>query len=370
MICFSCKAETVDGSTYCGDCGSQLKCKNCNHIFTKKVNFCSSCGESLSINANSSEKLNRISFKETKNVRTFDAEFSDKLGSDMTSVLGEVVANKIINRNEIAGNGFSGESKIVDVEAKDITKNRELPVSSVLPTDSIFNTSTDDWSLIETRLKAKNVTDFGKRLVLLYVFLRGESDLPVTTQNVAKMLGNFNISNGSVNRYRGNKSVFTINDKYVLLTKKGKEDAKMLLDEVLDDGVENLFDIGNRGAVQTRSVKRRNYENLDLGLNEEKRKGLKAFVEEKSPQNQHDIIQVLAFWYTNKNGIDEFDLNVLYSLCILAGIKPPKDLGGIASKLKSKSRWISPSRGLFRVHSAGNDYVKLDLPKANVKSEN
>ena len=96
LICSFCKTPAVSNAIFCYQCGQQLKCKSCQAVLVEGANHCISCGVPLADGSpNSRVILNSIRFKENKDERSYELEFTNDVGKEIKEVVVDLLKNKL-----------------------------------------------------------------------------------------------------------------------------------------------------------------------------------------------------------------------------------------------------------------------------------
>lgn len=111
----------------------------------------------------------------------------------------------------------------------------------------------------------------------------------------------------------------------------------------------------------TGKTKTRNYQIVDLGLDEPARKKLREFVSEKQPSTQNDQVAVIGVFLKQNLGKDRFTVDEIFSGFRVAGFKTPKNLTAVFNNME-KAGIALHDRGEVVINYMTEDYVKFNLP--------
>lgn len=215
---------------------------------------------------------NTLSYNEDRNSRRFEASLTDSAIHGLGDVLGGFFAQRGVGRSTPPG----GVRTIVSDTIIDETK--QLPASVVgVPEQhepqaapsmnaaltgnserdrllKVFALEGELLELADNRLKAKNASDYYKRLTYLFIYaqeiLLGRSSTPRT--ELATVLKAAKVYDSNCRAWLGQRKGFTVDaeDRLKLIT-GAKEQAVKTLDEALDTSIEDVWN------PDTRTVKAR-----------------------------------------------------------------------------------------------------------------
>ena len=97
VICSSCGTPALDKALYCYNCGNQLRCKGCHEAIVEGAKHCIACGLAIS-ESNSpavQKQINSIKFKENKDERFYEIEFTNDVGKEIKDVVADLLKNKV-----------------------------------------------------------------------------------------------------------------------------------------------------------------------------------------------------------------------------------------------------------------------------------
>jgi len=96
VTCSFCKTPAVANAIFCHQCGNQLKCKFCQELLVEGANNCVTCGEPITASSASTRViLNSIRFKENKDERSYELEFTNDVGKEIKEVVADLLKNKL-----------------------------------------------------------------------------------------------------------------------------------------------------------------------------------------------------------------------------------------------------------------------------------
>lgn len=280
--CPSCNNAISDRAIFCGACSKQARCKACHELLESNARACVICGtllgEGQPANGHPQENFagskNTFFLKETSNTRTVEVSFSDSAIVNLGDVLGYVASTRLgkrktatdQNSSQLLLPGASLDLDAVDVEEPSSVISRVPEPSVNLQTTGergqlreVFAQDGERLVLDNLRLKASGQLDAGRRLVYLFLYtheLDGHQQVSRDAINeVLKDVGLFdsNISNWistSPDLRESNEN----GQSMFRLRKTGRDEAKRVLAEVLDDKVLDTWTLSDRSRTKAKSV--------------------------------------------------------------------------------------------------------------------
>ncbi|MBC6697172.1 zinc ribbon domain-containing protein [Hymenobacter puniceus] len=273
--CPFCPTQLPTKAHFCSQCGSSVRCVGCKEPLEKDAKACIYCGTKIESQVDSTEAIplnhNVFEFDEGPRHRRFKAVFSDEVGNNLGHALGIVLAGRSLNipranskksssdfeaQGSLFNNNISQTEDIInklpsiqeDVKAEDVT-NAEHPIRNIF---SIIN---GEIILSETRLKAKGKLDFAQRLtyLLLSYYKLNKSD-QVAKADLVSFLTKLNIHDSHWGSWikGNNKDFYHSQDDNISLIKPGNDLTSIFLKEVLDDSIENTWDLNNAARNKKR----------------------------------------------------------------------------------------------------------------------
>jgi hypothetical protein len=188
MNCPNCGDTLSERGNFCKSCGAQARCISCKAVLETGAAACVECGTKLGagpqnghpVPASTAPQRNKITFREDRNSRSFDADFSDVTMQSVGDVLVEYFENRSASQRQGNPRLFSHDvlepaakslaaplgGAAVSVEAE-VTPNLSDELKNAL---KFFRPKGKELELIENRLKAKNGMDFVRRLTYFFLY--------------------------------------------------------------------------------------------------------------------------------------------------------------------------------------------------------
>ncbi len=269
MNCPNCSEPLSERGCFCRSCGSQARCRQCREVLESGAVACVECGTRLvegssgpipqSVDGLSAQR-NTISYQEDRNSKTFSASLTDNAIQHLGNALTEL-------SDFLRGNSKPAQVRHIpqrDREVIEHPKELSLPAAgeeSVPPSPqsdgarvlNIFRANGSMLDLIDNRLKAKNGSDYLRRLTYLFLYaheLHGRSSTPKTELIAVLKEGKIWDSNAST--WLKKKKGFKVDgDDRVELIGAGRDEAKKALNDALDSNVADEWN------PDTKTVKQR-----------------------------------------------------------------------------------------------------------------
>lgn len=378
--CPSCSNSVSQNAKFCGKCGFQLKCSNCEAPILAGNSFCENCGTEVIKKGNTSSP-NKIKFHENSEGRSFEAEFSDEVGKDITGSLGDLLTARQLalsngDSKEFDNSNFQPikqsqekDENIEDVsfeETKEITPKLNTTSYPSLQSVVIKNRPANEaeWIVVYSFY----ASSFGKNIFTRQDIIDLYAETNRKTESRMKNLTpyiNSVIRADSINPINNNGD-FSILDK-------GIERAIEIVNRTSSSPNKSLKSKPNskptktegRNARKTSSTKK-GFSVLDLGLDESKRQDLRSFFTEKSPKSQEDIVLVLGYWLQNNAKLSGFGTDEIYTAIQIVSAKTPSALGQVLINIKNAGKSTKDKTSkLYNLNHIGEDYVKFELPKGS-----
>lgn len=127
--CPSCSKLLLEKANFCGRCKTQIKCLICKEEIGIEDLCCESCGADIKRRSmDGNQALNKIRY----DGKTFDAEFTDTVGKDVTETFGQIfMANQkrlidnSLSKPENIKNISKEDEETIDIEGEEITLNEK-----------------------------------------------------------------------------------------------------------------------------------------------------------------------------------------------------------------------------------------------------
>ncbi|MBE8987012.1 zinc ribbon domain-containing protein [Nostoc sp. LEGE 12450] len=274
QTCPSCQHPSPIIGFYCSNCPQQIRCKNCREMLLSGAKGCVMCGTPIGEGhnglASSNEGslppvMNTLKFIETSkgHSREIEAVLSNEVGISW----GGAAIAAIVGGQMTPGKPPNGRSVIRDLsnaEPQQLSlfndesgdENNKSTIDTVaqlaaahgIDADKlkhIFRHNGEQLQLMETRLKAGNRLDAGRRLtylVLLYSLdVDGREEIPRNELNdILKRVGLYD--NNAIT-WIGKSADLIVERDMVGLRLSGQEQARKVLAEVLDDKITGKWNL-------------------------------------------------------------------------------------------------------------------------------
>lgn len=280
MQCLYCNQNLSERGLFCPSCGKQVRCRECRDVLEPNASACVMCGNPVD-QGNSSANyahngqnlaLNSIRFKETDKERTFDANLTDHAVSEVSQALGQFMAidlrqgarkRQIVtlpNENiitqpptELPLLQLDDNRSAAERQPEQVTIDQS---SQALKHDSdddklrrVFRYDGAQIRLDETRLKAISKRDAVRRVTFLFLYahdLKGHYQIERSALN--KVLQDASLYDSNARAWIKTCTDLTIENEKITIRLTGKEQAKQILNEVLDPNVPNEWTLGTRST--------------------------------------------------------------------------------------------------------------------------
>jgi len=248
--CPSCAKELKETASFCGKCKTQVKCLNCKESITLDDECCESCGKDIEKRNSNIGAINKIRFDGT----SFEAEFTDNVGKDVTATLGQIL---IANQGAFSSKQLAkptsiktSDSETIDINAEDVTEVTPLKKKTIPTVNNniatIFRETGDRLELIETRIKASGKGNYTARLtylIVLYYQLKGEK---AKKASIISLLDFCSLYDSNFRTwFPKQKADFLVQDGLVELRPAGKQKAQNFLSDVFDDNAIDQWGLGD-----------------------------------------------------------------------------------------------------------------------------
>ena len=258
MNCPNCSEPISERGCFCKSCGSQTRCRQCREILESGAVACVECGARVGEGSNGaktqsvgalSAQRNTISYQEDRNSRTFSASLTDNAIQGLGDALSDFFGQR--------GNSKAAAIRPVPQRAPEVSEHpKELPAPAAngeepsirsrpqLQNDrtrvlNIFRANGSTLDLIDNRLKAKNGSDYLRRLTYLFLYaheLHERSSTPKA--ELIAVLKEGKIWDSNASSWLKKKKGFKVDgDDRVELIGAGRDEAKKALDDALDSNV-------------------------------------------------------------------------------------------------------------------------------------
>lgn len=259
MNCPLCSEPLAERGFFCKACAGQIRCKNCRELLEPAAIACVECGTKIGesmANAEQPELViagalpphrNTLSYQETRTNRTFHASLTDTAIQGLGEVFGDFFLPRGTPRNQThprriagdtlalppAGGTLASGNGHVETTTPDPAPIAENDKDRIL---RLFHSEGEALELKDNRLKAKNQSDFVRKLTYLFLYAHELHGRPTasydalrTVEQVAK------VWDANTRFWLAKKVGFNMDgEKNLKLTAPGREDAIKALNEALD----------------------------------------------------------------------------------------------------------------------------------------
>lgn len=260
MNCPYCQSELPSKGFFCTSCAKQVKCRKCSEDLLANSKVCVMCGEEVGNIISSSASMNTIKFSENRGGRTFEASFTDTVGSNISETFGLFFANKMIAKSSKDASQDNQE-EVLDTEYEDAIETKTLPINSDLDLlNNLFSIENDRIILANSNIKAHSKLDFGKRLSCLLLYFQKLRNIEKTPRNeLTATLKNASVEDANLRNWIAkNNLIKSANDEVEILL-PGIDFAKQVMQEFLNSEIEGKWKLGTksgRGRKPAKSKKK------------------------------------------------------------------------------------------------------------------
>lgn len=363
MKCKYCSTRMRKKDRFCSFCGKITRCLSCNQKLQRNAVACYVCGSKVSgAQNNIAENLNRVEFHEDLESRSLVTDFTDKTASELGSIIGGVISSKLKKRSKIDPIELNTvERQEVSLEAPELPAQKQNPdivdinfVNSEI--EKLFVNKNDEWHLGESRLKAKNLKDHGRRILLLFLLLGDRKSFPIDSKLLNSLLKRCAVYDGGVRSYMSSNNDYHIIDGNYELTFPGKEEAERILEEVFDSSLENTWVPGkNRSKKNSGGSK---YKVVDIPINGDGKLELKKRYDSLKKKTYVSTIMVIINFFMEKKSLEGMNVNEIHSAYRKIGETSPSDIRGTIAQGEKKGFLEGVKRGVFKITSIGKEELK------------
>lgn len=256
--CFNCDSALVQTGFFCGECFTQVRCKNpnCKSLLLQGAKGCIECGTPIEVKfttaapiTQSGPQQNTIIFKQTGSKKYLKASFSDEVGGVLAGIAGNFVgvgSSQAKNpfaasRTQIPLRELGGKSVKASVSKSEVIEDAVIinpdEYSSILL--MLIKENEGKLEITNSKLKDSGVIDKGIRmtLVLLYAYeLIGKKS--VERAVILEEISKHKLDNNHFKSWLRNGKELMVNNDQVELSFPGREKAEAVLREVADSTVE------------------------------------------------------------------------------------------------------------------------------------
>ncbi|RZK45013.1 MAG: zinc ribbon domain-containing protein [Hymenobacter sp.] len=264
--CFSCDKPISEKARFCGKCGTNVRCKNCNEDLQKGDMMCEACGQEVVVrqDQNIAVVLNHIKYEDAKKGISLDARITDNFGANAAAVVGMLRGGQMpapIRLSNRSPKAIPGQEELFDpAEVVNDEPNKtpatlgplapsnppEETANTGKPLHSLFEQRDEEWVLVNPFLKAKSKADFVKRATCLFLQFQHDNGIKaVPRAEVIKLLQNCSAYDTNARDWFAKEKALlraTPNDLSLLLP--GNQYVNKVMQEVLDDAIVNSWEVG------------------------------------------------------------------------------------------------------------------------------
>lgn len=263
MNCPLCGDALAERGFFCKVCAAQVRCKTCREVLEPNAAACVECGtrvgqspsgdpaHAISAIVGSLEPhRNTLNYEETRNNRTFSASLTD------TAVqgLGEILGDFFVQRGSVRTQSQPSKLLVKDLALPPVTsqatngggshepaahQSDEKPTGDINRIAKIFAANGEALELTDNRLKAKNQSDFVRRLTYLFLYaheLNGRQS--ENYDNLRTILQVAKVWDANTRTWLAKRNGFTVDpDNRFKLNAPGREAAIAALNDALNPEV-------------------------------------------------------------------------------------------------------------------------------------
>lgn len=292
--CPFCNTSLPSRAIFCKSCTKQVRCKTCKDLLEPSSLVCVSCGTRVGEGENSSvakkptkpaliSNMNTLEFDETRSGRSLRATLTDEAVRHLSDPFGMFVAGRITDRTQ------KSRQPLPPVFREIITEHDQLPPPTASESDNkradretvisdqghsidkdklqrVFRYEGGQLHLHDSRLKATSKLDAARRLtyLLLYAYeLQGRRSIPRDDLNEA--LKKAALYDGNSSSWIGSSPDPSIEANEVSLRLPGQEQARKVLEEVLNSEILDTWALGTSKASRPGKSKARSGGKIKTG---------------------------------------------------------------------------------------------------------
>ena len=275
--CPFCGTSLPLRAIFCKSCTKQVRCKTCKDLLEPDSLVCISCGtrvgegENLSVVKEPTKpalvsNMNTLEFDETRSSRSLRATLTDEAVRHLSDPFGMFMAGRV------ADGARKNRQPLSPVFREVTTEHDQLPSFTASKSDNwqadreavisnreqrtdkdklqkVFRYEGEQLRLYDSRLKATSKLDAARRLtyLLLYAYeLEGRKSIPRDDLNEA--LKKVVLYDGNTSSWIGSSPDLSIEAGEVSLRLPGQEQAREVLEEVLNPEIPNTWVLGTSKA--------------------------------------------------------------------------------------------------------------------------
>jgi hypothetical protein len=274
LLCHGCGSAAGSTAAFCGQCGVQLRCRQCQEILSQGARVCEVCG-TPAVQYAQALSFNTLDVVETEQRRSVHARFSDVAVQSLSETLSALLVGRTIHQdpprpavtgrssttgdpqNEprpmeqellILGPETSESGSVQPVRVTDPNGQAEID-DDLAHLQKVFRLDPEKPRLLEPRLKATSQLDAARRVVYLYLHaqeLLGHEG--VSRERVNAVLRDAGLYDSNSATWIGKSPDLLVDGDVVSLRVPGRERARVILSEVVDPAVPNKWTLGSTSA--------------------------------------------------------------------------------------------------------------------------
>ncbi|WP_026464521.1 zinc ribbon domain-containing protein [Adhaeribacter aquaticus] len=384
--CINCQEGLVTGAVFCQNCGHQVRCKACQELIVPGAKHCIGCGVAVGKTYDSevTRSFNTIKFKEDKEGRSYEIEFTNDVGKEIKDVLADILKNKIY---------LPAEPVALPVEIRNnpllkspVVENDPLPEKEKLTAYTAKEESNPYPHLNDLEL---NLECRENEWILLFAFYL--SDFGTTTFSKDKVWTLYKDKRKTETRFKNlgtnwkslfKKYISTVKENEFRITPQGLDKVKNLLNPSNDDrsgtsdkkygSINWEKGTGPRNSPVSRKIVANTIHQEPFDIYQANNKeSLESFFTRKRPGsgNPNRIITI-AYYITKINQqpyFTEGNIDFAYRILNLGG--KPVHLKQVIINLKNDRVWFQRvtegGKSGWRLTRQAEIYVEEKLPQFN-----
>jgi hypothetical protein len=277
MQCPSCGSLLSERGFFCKACGNQEKCMACRELLETDAVACVECGARVGARPEQPANVavasapgalaanrNNISYREDRNSRLCEASLTDEAMQSLGDVFGELFARRDATKTAAALRRHLAEDGTIVDGLKGLTAGQQtgqetppppppavngtatnLPSPDSQRIHSILVPNGETFEVADNRVKAKNYSDYTRRMTYLYLYAHEcsgrtsalDTDLRAFLKSAKAMDGSGNAARWLAKHVGYSKD----GDDRIKLNVKGREEAKKALSDALDPNVPDAW---------------------------------------------------------------------------------------------------------------------------------
>jgi len=264
MNCPLCGEALAEHGFFCKACAAQVRCKTCRELLEPAAQACVECGTKVGDAAAAPDLVitgalpahrNTLAYEETRNSRTFHASLTDTAIQGLGEVFGDFFAPRNSVRPPMQPRRFSSDGLALPPAGPtsaggnghaELTTPPSLPATPIAGDDkerilTLFQRNGDALELKDNRLKAKNQSDFVKRLTYLFLYAHELHGRPTATYDALRTVEQVaKVWDANTRTWLAKKVGFTMDgEKNLKLNTPGREDAIKALNDALNQELQD-----------------------------------------------------------------------------------------------------------------------------------